>query len=152
MLSATRKLFLCNILSVISVCIQPTFTLLAFSIQSFAACRTSSWNSHYVSCALCWRWRLSQSESESEWGAQISLYIIQMATITTSTKGYKVTLYSVWLRETALYTIYRNVLNLDCPRDSVNTAIIHSYSTPIGDSPHPLRLRLYHNSRMVYLT
>ena len=30
---------------------------------------------------------------------------------------------------TALYTIYRNSLNLDCPRGSVNTTIIHSYST-----------------------
>ena len=32
--------------------------------------------------------------------------------ITTTTKGYKVTLYSDWLRATALYNIYRNVLNL----------------------------------------
>ena len=67
----------------------------------------------------CWRWRRSvrkhkqhlcwrmmdasvktytPSERESEWEAQISLYIIQMTTITTKattfTKGYKVTLYS----------------------------------------------------------
>ena len=49
--------------------------------------------------------------------------------ITTTTKGYKVTLYSDWLRASALYTIYRNVLNLGYPRDSVNTAFIHSYST-----------------------
>ena len=54
-----------------------------------------------------------------------------MAT-TTFTKGYKVTLYSDWLRGTTLYTIYWNILNLDYPRDSVNTASIHSYSTPRG--------------------
>ena len=47
------------------------------------------------------------------------------------TKGYKVTLYSDWLRATTLYTIYRNRLNLGCPRDNVNTAIIHSYSTAV---------------------
>mgnify|MGYP006997894602 CR=1 FL=1 len=27
------------------------------------------------------------------------------------------------------FTIYKKSLNLDCPRDSVNTAIIHPYST-----------------------
>ena len=38
-------------------------------------------------------------------------------------------LYTNWLRATSLYIIYRNSLNLDYPRDSVNTAIIHMYST-----------------------
>ena len=60
--------------------------------------------------------------------AQIVMYYVQMAT-TTFTKGYKVTLYNDWLRTTALYTIYRSSLNLDCSRESVNTVIIHSYST-----------------------
>ena len=62
---------------------------------------------------------------------QINDVLFKMATIktTTFTKGYKVTLYRDWLRPTALYTIYKNNLNLDCPRDSVNTAIIHLYLT-----------------------
>ena len=34
----------------------------------------------------------------------------------TLTKGYNVTLYSDCLRETALYTIYRNSPNLGCPK------------------------------------
>ena len=75
-----------------------------------------------------------QSERESVRGTK-SLCIIQMATITTC---YKVTLYSDWFRADALYTIYRNSLNLDCRRDSVNTGIIHSYSTegPLGPMFH----------------
>ena len=55
---------------------------------------------------------------------------VREAQINSVKNGNKVTLYSDWLRATALYTIYRNSLNLDCPRDNVNTAIIHSYSTP----------------------
>ena len=53
----------------------------------------------------------------------------ETATTTTRTTFTKVTLYSDWLRATALYNIYRNSLNLDCPRDSVNTTIIHPSST-----------------------
>ena len=34
----------------------------------------------------------------------------------TLTKGYKVTLYSDYLREISLYTIYRNSPNLGCPK------------------------------------
>ena len=54
---------------------------------------------------------------------------ITITIATTLTKAYKVTLYSDCLRATSLYNIYRNVLNLGCPRDNVNTTIIHLYST-----------------------
>ena len=50
-------------------------------------------------------------------------------------KGYKVTLYSDSLRATALYAIYRNSPTWVVQRDSVNTAIIHSYLTePFGSA------------------
>ena len=48
---------------------------------------------------------------------------------TTTQQFTRVSLYTNWLRETTLYTIYRNSLNLDYPRDNVNMTIIHSYST-----------------------
>ena len=72
------------------------------------------------------------TEKERERHKVVIIQDISTVTITiatTLTKGYKVTLYSDWLRAITLYNIYRNVLNLGCPRDNVNTAIIHSYST-----------------------
>ena len=65
---------------------------------------------------------------------------ITITIATTLTKAYKVTLYSDCLRATSLYNIYRNVLNLGCPRDSVNTAIIQSYSTRFTSQCNRVRL------------
>ena len=53
------------------------------------------------------------------------------------TKGYKVTLYSDSLRATALYAIYTN--DTAIKEDSVNTSIIHLYST----LPHNGRIHGY---------
>ena len=77
--------------------------------------------------------RYIEREREREREREKQIYINPMTTTvtTTFTKGYKVTLYSDEHRATALYTIYRNSVNLDCPRENVNTAIIHSYSTGI---------------------
>ena len=45
--------------------------------------------------------------------------IATITTITTTnlTKGYRVTLYSDYLRATTLYAIYRNSPNLGCPKE-----------------------------------
>ena len=73
----------------------------------------------------------TQREREREREIGTKKRYIPIATVTkwqpNLTKGYKVTLYSDYLRATVLYTIYRKSLNLDCPRDSVNTAIIHLF-------------------------
>ena len=60
-------------------------------------------------------------EREREIGTNDVMYYNSRATITkiqqpTLTKGYKGTLYSDYLRATALYTIYRNNPNLGCPK------------------------------------
>ena len=49
----------------------------------------------------------------------------------TLTKGYKVTLYSDWLRATALYAIYINSLNLGCPKGQCE----YGHYTLVFDSP-----------------
>ena len=59
--------------------------------------------------------------------------IIQMATTTittTLTKGYKVTLYSDWLRATTLHAIYKDSLNLDCPKGQCE----YGHYTPVFDT------------------
>ena len=48
----------------------------------------------------------------------------------TFTKGYKVTLYSDSLRETALYAIYTNGPNLGCPKGQCE----YVHYTPVFDS------------------
>ena len=58
-------------------------------------------------------------EREREIGTKDVMYYVknnnnQLQQLTL-TKGYKVTLYSDYLRATALYTIYRNGPNLGCP-------------------------------------
>ena len=48
---------------------------------------------------------------------------------TTTTRLQELVYILTDLGQLPLYTIYTNSLNLDCPRDSVNTVIIHSCST-----------------------
>ena len=60
-------------------------------------------------------------EREREIGTKDVMYYVknnnnQLQQSTTFSKGYKVTLYSDYLRETALYTTYRNSPNLGCPK------------------------------------
>ena len=68
--------------------------------------------------------RERESKRERERGRhKIVMFIQDISTTvtitiaTTLTKGYKVTLYSDGLRATTLYTIYRNGLNLGCPKE-----------------------------------
>ena len=65
-----------------------------------------------------WEWaRYTQRGRERERRNNGVIFSISTITITTTlTKGYKVTLYSDCLRATALYTIYRNSLNLGYPK------------------------------------
>ena len=77
---------------------------------------------------LCKTWRKINLHIEWEREAQIVVsYFSEWQQ--QPTKGYKVALYSDWLRAIALHTIYIDSLNLDYPRDCVNTVIIHLYST-----------------------
>ena len=63
-------------------------------------------------------------KDEKEIGTKDVMFIMSRTTLTnynnqqptTFSKGYKVTLYSDYLKETALYTIYKNSPNLGCPK------------------------------------
>ena len=76
------------------------------------------------------RERERERERDKEYN-YIPMATITKATIATFTKGYKVTLYSDSLRATTLYVIYINGPTWAVRGDSVNTSIIHLYSTVI---------------------
>ena len=74
------------------------------------------WGTLYASVIV---YTQSEREREREIGTNRFCILFKRATVstittttTTFTKGYKVTLYSDWLRATALYVISRNSLNL----------------------------------------
>ena len=60
-----------------------------------------------------------------------SIATVTTTTTTTLTKGYKVTLYSDYLRATALYAIYRNSPNLGCPKGQCE----YGHYTLVFDTP-----------------
>ena len=64
--------------------------------------------------------RERERERERERDRHKEVFYFSIATVTTITtnltKGYKVTLYSDYPRETILYAIYRNSPNLGCPK------------------------------------
>ena len=69
-----------------------------------------------------WKWaRYRETERERERerhkkALYFSIAIVTIITTTNLTKGYKVTLYSDYLRATAVYAIYRNSANMGCPK------------------------------------
>ena len=75
------------------------------------------------------------THTHTEIGTKMALYFsiatVTITTTTTLTKGYKVTLYSDYLRATALYAIYRNSSNLGCPKGQCE----YSHYTLVFDTP-----------------
>ena len=68
--------------------------------------------------------------------ATVTIITSITTTTTTFTKGYEVTLYSDYLRATALYAIYRNSPNLGCPKGRCE----YGHSTLVFDSLHPVQI------------